>query len=349
MSIELEQPVVPPQSAEASPAPFKSKTSWQHRLSSPLALISFAFAVALTMWMADFQPVSSDTTKLNVAYEPTVSDADFLNLNHPVWSADRTNKQSKETDASGQPTGKVSTTVIPLSSQYIMPQEGGSVLQMTARAIFNDKTMAVLVQWQDNTRNATNNYAKNEYSDAVALEFPVALVAGHTPFRCMGQSDSEVNIWQWKAERERVVAGDSTIVVGRNERAVKNYLGPGAGYLKAADGLEPDSTASYDEATKTWSVVFRRALQVGSAKEATQFSPAQATLIAFAIWDGGAGERLSKKAVSTWVDFIFQPGDANPQSFVNILTMGGVSLLLIVTVAIAWKVLPNPNRPARNK
>ncbi len=337
----------PPETSSQPQPALKTPRLWQRLTRSPLVMIGLAFGLALVMWMVDFQPVSSDATKLTVAYEPTASDGDLLNLKSSVWDPNHTNSLSKEIDLDGKPTNKISTTVIPLSAQYIAPQQGGSLLQVQARAAFNDKTMAVLVQWQDDSKNVATLVNKQQYSDAVALEFPVKLVAGHQPFRCMGQTDAQVNIWQWKAEREAAVAGDARIVVGAGGKAVKSYLGPGIGYLKDAADAEPDSTAAYDDTTKTWSVIFRRSLTSKDELSATQFTPGQATLIAFAVWNGGAGERLSKKAVSTWVDFILQPGETNTQSLINILTLGGLGALALVVIVITWRLLPSTKRSSR--
>jgi complex iron-sulfur molybdoenzyme family reductase subunit gamma len=321
---------------------------------SPWVVLAVALIISAAMWAVDFQPVSSDTNKLTVSYFPNASDADLLNFQSPVWSENTVNKESTELDANGQPTNKVTTTIVPLSAQYIAAPQGGSVLQLRTRAVYNDNTMAVLVQWQDNTENFTSDVDKGTYSDAVAIEFPVQLVVGHQPFRCMGQSDANVAIWQWKAEREKAIAGDSTLVTSGG--AVKPYIGPGIGLLKDTNAYNPDSNASYDASTHTWSVIFRRPLTANDEpgytgspgqKASLNFTGGTATTIAFAVWDGGAGERLSKKAVSTWVDFLFQPGDPTPQNIVNFAAVGGLGVAMIVAIALAWRFLPNPGRPRR--
>jgi len=349
----MEQQVVAPQAeVESQPQPVtgavKTPGKWRRLSRSPLFVLGLGLGLALVMWMVDFQPVSSDATKLTAAYEPTVSDADLLNISSPVWNADRQNNVSKETDLNGNPTHKISTTVIPLSAQYLASQQGGSILQVQARAAFNDKSMAVLVQWQDDTKDVATIPDKQTYSDAVAVEFPVKLVAGHQPFRCMGQTDAQVNIWQWKAERDPI-AGDARLVTQGGGKAVKSYLGPGLGYLKDSTDIDPDSTASYDANTKTWSVIFRRSLSSRSELTSTQFYPGDATISAFAVWNGGAGERLSKKAVSTWVDFILQPGQQTTQTIINVLTVGGLGLVGIIAIIIAWRILPGTKRPAREE
>ena len=349
----MEQQVIAPQvELEGQPQPVpvspKAPGKWKRLTRSPLVVLGLGLGLALVMWMVDFQPVSSDATKLTAAYEPTVSDADLLNINSPVWNPDRQNSVSKETDANGNLTHKISTTVIPLSAQYIAPQQGGSILQVQARAAFNDKNLAVLVQWQDDTKDVASIPDKQVYSDAVAVEFPVKLVAGHQPFRCMGQTDAQVNIWQWKAERDPI-AGDARLVTEGGGKAVKSYLGPGLGYLKDSTDIDPDSAASYDTNTKTWSVIFRRSLTSRSDQTSTQFNPGDATISAFAVWNGGAGERLSKKAVSTWVDFILQPGQTTTQTIINVLTVGGLGAVGIIAIIIAWRILPGTKRPSREE
>lgn len=332
----LDQETLP----EVSSQPASDKTRMHKLTRSPLMLLLPAFLLAMGMWAVDFQPVSSDATKLVVAYEPSVSDADLLDPKSAVWKEDRSNSVSKETDAAGKPTGKIATTIVPMSAQYIIPQEGGSILEVRARAAFNDRTMAVLVQWQDDTMNFASPTGKAEYSDSVAVEFPLKYVPGHQPFRCMGQPDAEVNIWQWKAERAPEIAGNSRVFGTDGGKAAKNYVGPGVGYLKDGANADPDSKAFYNAETKTWSVVFSRPLTTADEKSATQFKPGVATNIAFAVWNGGNGERLSKKSVSTWVDFIFQPGEGTTQTIINLMVVGGTFLMLVLGVVVAWRLLP---------
>jgi DMSO reductase family type II enzyme heme b subunit len=342
-------PVSSQPEAESVPVTVAKPSRLRRALRSPLALILPAILMAVGLWAVDFQPVSSDANKLFVAYEPGVSDADLLNPRSPVWSENRENRVSTETDAQGNRTNRLSTTIIPMSGQYILPQEGGSILEMRARAAFNNNTMAVLVQWRDETKNATNPIGKEEYSDSVALQFPLKQVAGHQPFRCMGQQGAEVNIWQWKAERDPAQAGNSTLFGASGGKAAKNYIGPGKGYLRDGNGFDPDSASFYDEQTKTWNVVFRRSLTTPDDRFATQFKPGVATLSAFALWDGGKGERLSKKSVSTWVDFIFQPGDPTPQSIINMVVTVGTLVLLVISCFVAWKLLPGGTTVKRAK
>ncbi len=318
---------------------------------SPLVTLGGAFGLAILMWAFNFQPVSSDTTKLVAVYDPT---ANLLDPNSPIWSSKRPNTNSGEVDLNGTPTGEVSTTVVPLSAQYILPPQGGTILGLTARAAWTDKDFAVRVSWKDETRNITGPSVdyKNTFSDAVAVEFPIDLIPGRSPFRCMGQSENRVNIWQWKAERDRSL--NSTPVLGNPEdKAVKNYMGPGPGYLIDPSEDDPDSVAFYNDQDKTWTVIFKRPLLLGSKETSVQFPQPKAgniasTQIAFAVWDGANGERLSKKGVSTWVDLTFEPGNTAAQTTEGLVNLGIVGVLTLVVLGGAWKLLPNTRRPSRD-
>ncbi len=317
---------------------------------SPLLMLGVAMGLAVVMWLCNFQPVSSDTTKLIAVYDPS---ANLLDLNSPVWNPDR-KVASSEVDAAGKPTGKISTTVVPLSAQYILPPQGGSVLGLQARAAWNGKDFAIRVTWKDGSENVSGPSADqlNTFSDAVAVEFPIELIPGRQPFRCMGQSENRVNIWQWKAERDTELTSSLGLQAVRGapgDKAVKNYIGPGAGYLIDPAQDDPDSKSYYNPADQTWTVIFKRSLLAGTKETATQFVQATAgnvgaTQIAFAVWDGNAGERLSKKAVSTWVDLTFNAGDTAAQGVSNFINLGIVGLITLVVLVGAWRLLPNTRR-----
>lgn len=326
----------------------------------PVLMLSLAFLLALGMYVVNFQPVRSESTNLTAVYIPDVSDEQLLDFNNKAWDPNRNDP------ASLQANQKVDTTVVPLSAQYIAQQNGGSITQLTARAAFNDKTMAVLLTWNDNTENLGDENINTDhptYSDAAAVEFPLEVVAGKQPFRCMGQTDAKVNIWQWKAERDLTVGGDNAngqnydpygeITTPSGSRTpAKNFLGPGIGYLVDPGSDNPMAKAKYDPQNHTWSVIFERALLNGHPDKGVQFVPPEgggagqigSTQIAFAVWDGGNGERLSKKAVSTWVNLNFETGNTQPQGVTNVVNVGVIALVTIVVIFLAWRLLPSASK-----
>jgi DMSO reductase family type II enzyme heme b subunit len=319
---------------------------------SPFVLIGGAFVLALLMWAVNFQPVSSESTKLTAMY--SAATPNLLDFNAPVWREDAVSPKTNE---------KIATTVVPLSGQFYIKPYGGNTLEVKARAAHNGKEIAFHLQWKDETLNATGNSADliNTFSDGAAVEFPLDPLPGRQPFRCMGQPDALVNIWHWKAERDPAITDKP--VKTASGKAAKNYVGPNAAYLVDPNRDDPDTAARYDAATKTWTLIFKRTLETSDRKTAVIFrnleagigtpgsslgASAFATQIAFAIWDGGAGEKLSKKAVSTWVDLTVEEGDPSAQQLGNLLNMVGIGVITLVACFLCWKLLPGDKRRKSN-
>lgn len=320
---------------------------------SPLVMIGGAFLLALLMWATNFQPVSSEATKLTAVYAPGEN---IFDLDSKVWDENRTWAKNDNKP--------IATTVVPLSGQFYIKPYGGSILEVKARAAHDGTDIAVWLQWKDESLNAAGNTVDllKTFSDAAAIEFPLDPVPGRQPFRCMGQTDALVNIWQWKAERDGDITrelGTEPVRASAGSKAAKNYIGPNAAYLIDPAQDDPDTKARYDANTKTWTLLFKRNLEASDRKVATFFKNLQAgvgtpgsslgatafaTQIAFAIWDGGNGERLSKKAVSTWVDLAVQEGNTAPQAIGNYVNMIGIGLVSIVAIILTWRLLPGNRR-----
>ncbi|HWP58608.1 MAG TPA: ethylbenzene dehydrogenase-related protein, partial [Candidatus Acidoferrales bacterium] len=54
-------------------------------------------------------------------------------------------------------------------------------------------------------------------------------------------------------------------------------------------------------AQSTYRVILRRALK-GSGPDAARLRPGRTLPVAFAVWDGAAGDRDGKKSVTIWQD-----------------------------------------------
>jgi|GEM_PF-1064847 len=327
----------------AQPEPVTGRKRLKTLIRPQVLVLAGAFGMALLMWVFNFQPVSSESTKLTAPYLPTMGGT-FLDLNSPVWN-----------DSAPLPGGnKVDAAIVPLSGQYFIKEYGGSITQVRAKAVHDGQKFAVWVQWQDNSKNVTGDSADQSktFSDAVAVEFPLNLQPGHSAFRCMGQQGAEVNIWQWKAERD----ADQTRPLGYDpirsngaSKAAKNWVGPNAAYLIDPSSYDPDSKSYYDPTSKTWTVIFERQIKSENLKTAAQLAGVKAgdefgTQVAFAVWDGGNGEKLSKKAVSSWVDLTLARGDTAPQLVSDLTNLGIWAALLIGSIVVAWRFLPAGNR-----
>lgn len=70
--------------------------------------------------------------------------------------------------------------------------------QVTVRALHDGRRLAVLLRWDDGTRDQTA-IRPQDFRDAAAVEFAYS---ANPPFFAMGQAASGVNIWMWKSERQ---------------------------------------------------------------------------------------------------------------------------------------------------
>ena len=293
-----------------------------------IVVAGLALVLAVAMYITNFQPVHSQTANaFSVAYRPK---ANLLDTTSAAWQGVPNALKANDVQCNNvvplpqQCWQQVGFVNVPLSAQYIALPNGGSIAGLRARAIYNGTQIAVWVQWDDQTKNINPVYKAapgtngmgNTYSDAVAVEFPLEDIPGKGAFRCMGQTDEHVNIWQWKAERDETQGG--SVRTGSETHATMNYIGPGAGYLVDEKEDFPTSKAFYDDGTKQWNVIFVRDMAVSSKESGKSFEPnsvpnvgytSVSTQIAFAVWDGGNGERLSKKAVSTWINFALDKGE----------------------------------------
>lgn len=226
---------------------------------------------------------------------------------------------------------------VPLSAQTVtrpMLLET-NVKGVTARALYNDQQIAILVEWADNTDNS-EMVRVQDFRDAVAVQFP--LVEGQ-PFVCMGQQGVNVNIWHWKADWQKDLAGwqdmnslypnmnvdyypfakganpapadytDANYVPAYEEgnlmavphaSSVENLVAGGFGTLTSQpiDAQNVHGYGIWDN--NTWRVIFSRNLTSGNGEDA-QLAQGKLYPVAFAAWDGANNERNGQKSTSEWV------------------------------------------------
>jgi DMSO reductase family type II enzyme heme b subunit len=214
----------------------------------------------------------------------------------------------------------------PMSAQQMQQPGGGSTRLVRVRAVEDGQNFAIRVSWDDDTRNDGQSQVP---TDAAAVQLPIDPAV--LPYQCMGQSNSRVNIWQWKASLEvtdRSVAG----AVANESAGVRNLTSNGI--CKAVDsaGLEPRVRSYHDG--KMWHVVFMRALSKGSLNSAP-ILPTLNSSIAFAVWNGAHGEVRGMKSVTTWNTMSFAaPPTGNAG---NLLALGAVILIAAGAVVFAMR------------
>lgn len=260
---------------------------------------------------------------------------------------------------------------LPLSAQQTVPPMGGSRLTLTARAVHDGERLYVLVEWPDASPERSVA-AVQDFTDAAAVQFP-APAGTRIPAFCMGDPEATVNIWQWKAawqaDLEGGMAGtkdrypnavadlypfheEEIFYPGRaagnpfsltdRTTAVDNLVAAGFGTLTPDEGAEVQGWGAW--LAGRWRVVFERALSIGREGN-VDLAVRGATDVAFAVWDGAAGERDGQKSVANFVRLEVS-GEAmpgGPSPWPTVLLVGFLVLMgLIAAVAIPLIVARAP-------
>jgi mono/diheme cytochrome c family protein len=143
--------------------------------------------------------------------------------------------------------------------------------------------------WDDGAGEAATAAGGAEFSDAVAIQFPVEPpTTVRKPYIVFGDKDFPVHLW--------------FIDLAKNTPAL--WLGHGSDTLEALGTRDLSATTTYDKGE--WTVVFKRRLRSRgeAAFQEDGFLP-----IALSVWDGSHRERGNKRALSTWWTIYLSPGD----------------------------------------
>lgn len=219
--------------------------------------------------------------------------------------------------------------------------------EITVRALHDGRSVALLLKWEDGTRDETA-IRPQDFRDAAAVQFALA---PDPPFFAMGQPRQPVNIWMWKSERQAdlepvfqdlekvypnigidsypnllkspieqptrnaltmqsdprfVTAWGAGNIVADPTRhsAAEDLTAQGFGTLRAHPLQDQAVEATGVYATGSYQVQFARAFTGGS--RAIQLAPGDRVPVAFAVWNGSAGDRDGKKSVTIWQELLLE-------------------------------------------
>lgn len=191
--------------------------------------------------------------------------------------------------------------------------------ELKVRSLTDGKTLAFLLEWDDVTRDVST-VRPEDFRDSVALQFFAG--PGNAPI-AMGDRDSEVTIWQWKADWQQQV--DSGARMGTSEAhpfmVEQQYPRPAAAALEAGNQnamvrrqtpVEEATARGFGTITPKpaagqmvmgkgvwrdgkWHVVLSRILAGGSG-----IGSGKKVNVSFAIWNGSESQRNGEKAISNW-------------------------------------------------
>jgi steroid C-25 hydroxylase gamma subunit len=186
---------------------------------------------------------------------------------------------------SSVPAETVELSATPLASQpssFVRsydPTKIGRVKRVEVQTVHTDSTIYFRLSWQDEHENldVTDN---NQFPDGCGILLP--LDGGDPPLQEMGGPGAPVNAWFWRAD-----FGDQA----------RNVIAEGLGTTRSTAHSPLRARSLYEG--DVWHVVLARPLSVPEQEgEAVQLAPGSPTRVAFAVWEGGNGERGGLKAFS---------------------------------------------------
>jgi cytochrome c oxidase cbb3-type subunit 2 len=168
--------------------------------------------------------------------------------------------------------------------------------------------------WAEDGGAAPAGGEKSEFSDAVAIQFPVVLPQTiRKPYFIFGDKDFAVHLWF-------------------ADLAKKNpslYLGSGSDKLENLGPRDLTVVSTFEKGE--WRVIFKRRMRSAGALsfEEHGFAP-----IAFSVWDGASNERGNKRGLTTWWSIYFEPGEK--PSPVGSMAASAFGVLVLELAFVAW-------------
>jgi len=203
----------------------------------------------------------------------------------------------------------------------------GAVETINFASINNGKQLAIRLRWEDPTKNDFNPARHDFFKDGVAVQLALGDVTLHThghnePFFGMGNRGKTVNIWHWKAGREKaIVAEDDREYAGgvdmdaliyggmRNnpvagltiikKSEVEELNAEGVGTITPQPEEKQNVTGHGEWENGVWTVIFIRDMKKTGEWDVNLIRK-DAALTAFAIWDGEKEDRNGRKVISVW-------------------------------------------------
>ena len=187
----------------------------------------------------------------------------------------------------------------------------GAILEASVAFLHDGEEFAMLIRWQDPTRNDSPVLGSGS-PDGVAVQFSAEK---NPPVFAMGAHHEPVHIWHWKPFDRGDTAGLLDLLQNPPHADYPVYRsspthvalagmaeGPSSAQLLADAGLTVRAAPQWRNGT--WSVILRRPLTAMNRGEMA-FVPGQPLSVAFAIWNGSAGDHRGEKSTTIWHDLIW--------------------------------------------
>ena len=189
---------------------------------------------------------------------------------------------------------------------------------ITVRAMYNDKNVAMLLEWDDRTKSVPGDSDAEKMADApiaedgVAVQLPVVIPKEmQKPYFGMGDAANPVNIWHWKSGTKDATETISLL----NSKGFKEIE------KRDAAGVGLQGKASYSDGT--WKVVITRPLTTSTADKDIQFVEGKFIPVAFAVWDDSSfSEKGSMLSMTSWYWMLLKPATGSKPLVMALVVAG---------------------------
>ncbi|MBI2089693.1 MAG: c-type cytochrome [Deltaproteobacteria bacterium] len=231
---------------------------------------------------------------------------------------------------------------VPLSGQVVVAprSQNHSVDLITVRSLYNDKSIAFLLEWNDRFKDAVHRpepeshkdtYVKLDpkrrwgLRDAVEVQFPVGIPEGPArPYFFLGEPGKPVNLWRWSADWNEDPSR-KTSAEELNATGSKNPIVP-----QPPESQEVLSKGMWKDGL--WRVVMVRPLHTNDQGRDIQFEVGKMIPLAFHAWDGWKGEHGLQMAISSWQFLVLEvptPPIVYAYALFSVLVGFGAEVLLV--------------------
>jgi DMSO reductase family type II enzyme heme b subunit len=180
---------------------------------------------------------------------------------------------------------------------------------VTVRVLFNDEAMAMRLVVDDRTYSVPGDPLETRYRlddvqptpDAVAVQFPAEIpTTSEKPWFRHGDRKHPVNMWYWRAPSVEPEVPEQVVLF--------DAAGPDGAPEPRPDQSELAGTGIWREGQ--WRIVLGRSLRTEDVAD-LQFETGRYIPVAFADWDGLAGEAGSRHTLTSWYWLLLEPNE-NP-------------------------------------
>ncbi|MFQ5971677.1 MAG: c-type cytochrome [Alphaproteobacteria bacterium] len=202
---------------------------------------------------------------------------------------------------------------------------------VTVRVLFNDDALAIRLDIDDRTYSVPGDEEEVRYRDegveptpdAAAVQFPVEIPStSEKPWFRHGDPAHPVNIWYWRAASMEPEAPERVMLFDAS--------GPERPPVPRDDGVDLSGAGAW--ADGRWQVVLLRPLETDDLRD-LRFETGRYIPIAFANWDGWAGQSGSRHTLTHWYWLLLEPEDRPFFVFGSSGAFGGLAGLLFAVAA----------------